>query len=177
MLESMKLSTLISEEQIAVRIREMGKDLTDKFRGKDVIAIAALKGSFMFYADLIREIDTDIICDFCTAASYHDGTQSSGEVRLTMDITRSIKDRHVVLIEDIVDTGLTMNFLRNHLMMRKPKSLTTVSMLLKPDALKEKCPLDMVGFKIANDFVVGYGLDYNGYFRHLPYIAQVANIN
>lgn len=177
MQDSMKLTTLISEEQISERIREMGRALTDRFKGKDLVAIATLKGSFMFYADLIREIDTDIICEFCAAASYHNGTQSSGEVRLTLDIGRSIKDKHVVLIEDIVDTGLTMNFLRQHLMTRQPKSLTTVSMLLKPDALKEKCPLDMVGFKIPNDFVVGYGLDYQGYFRHLPYIAQVGNIN
>ena len=176
-MESVKLTTLISEEQIRENVREMGRTLTDRFRGKDLIAIAALKGSFMFYADLIREIDTDIICEFCVASSYHDGTQSSGEVKLTMDISRSIKDRHVVIIEDIVDTGLTMNFLRNYFMARKPKSMTTVSLLLKPDALKEKCPLDMVGFKIPNDFVVGYGLDYQGYFRHFPYLAQVANIN
>jgi hypoxanthine phosphoribosyltransferase len=176
-MESVKLSTLISEDQIAERIADMGKTLTDKFRGKDLIAVAALKGSFMFYADLIREIETDIYCEFCACSSYHDGMQSSGEVKLTMDISRSVRDRHVVLIEDIVDTGLTMNFLRNYFLARKPKSLTTVSLLLKPDALKEKCPLDMVGFKIPNDFVVGYGLDYQGYFRHLPYIAQVANIN
>lgn len=177
MLEAMKLTTLISAEQIAARVREMGRALTDRFKGKDLVAVAALKGSFMFYADLIREIDTDIVCDFCAAASYHNGSQSSGEVRLTMDIGRSIKDKHVVLVEDIVDTGLTMNFLRQHLMTRAPKSLTTVSMLLKPDALKEECHLDMVGFKIPNDFVVGFGLDYQGYFRHLPYIAQIDNIN
>ncbi len=176
-MEHIKLTTLISEEQIAKRTREMGRALTDRFKGKDLIAVGALKGSFMFYADLIREIETDIYCEFCAAASYHNNMHSSGEVRLTMDISRSIRDRHVVLIEDIVDTGLTMNFLRQHFMLRKPKSLTTVAMLLKPDALKEKCPIDMVGFKIPNDFVVGYGLDYNGYFRHLPYVAQVANIN
>src|SRR6185437_12033099 len=148
-----------------------------RFKGKDLIAIATLKGSFMFYADLIREIETDILCEFCSAASYHSGAHSSGEVKLTMDIHCEIKDRHIVLIEDIVDTGLTMNFLRNHFLASKPKSLTTVTLLLKPDALKEKCPVDLVGFKIPNDFVVGYGLDYQGGFRHLPYIAQVANIN
>jgi hypoxanthine phosphoribosyltransferase len=176
-MESIKLSTLISEEQIAEKVSEMGKTLTDRFKGKDLIAVAALKGSFMFYADLIREIETDIYCEFCAASSYHDGMHSSGEVKLTMDIGRSVRDRHVILIEDIVDTGLTMNFLRHHILARKPKSLTTVTLLLKPDALKEKCPLDFVGFKIPNDFVVGYGLDYQGYFRHLPYVAQVANIN
>lgn len=176
-MEAIKLAPLISEEQISEKVKEMGRTLTDRFRGKDAIAIAALKGSFMFYADLIREIDTDIICEFCAASSYGSGMHSSGEVKLTMDLGRSIKDKHIVLIEDIVDTGLTMNFLRNYFAARKPKSITTVTMLLKPDALKEKCPLDMVGFEIPNDFVVGYGLDYQGYFRHLPYVAQVANIN
>lgn len=176
-MEDLKLSPLISEEQLAEKVKQMGRTLTDRFKGQDLVAIAALKGSFMFFADLIREIDTDIICEFCACSSYHNTMQSSGEVRLTMDIGRSIKNRHVVLIEDIVDTGLTMNFLRKYFLARKPKSLTTVAMLLKPDALKEECPLDMVGFKIPNDFVVGYGLDYQGYFRHLPYVAQVANIN
>jgi hypoxanthine phosphoribosyltransferase len=176
-MEDIKFSTLISEEKITARVREMGIELTEKFRGKDVVAIAALKGSFLFYADLIREIDTDIVCEFCSASSYHDGMKSSGEVKLGMDIGRSIRDRHVLLIEDIVDTGLTMNYLRNHFLARKPKSLTTATLLFKPDALKEKCPLDFIGFEIPNDFVVGYGLDYNGYFRHLPYVAQVANIN
>src|SRR5580658_7023860 len=104
--ESIKLSTLISEEQIRERVREMGRALTDRFKGKDLLAVAALKGSFIFYADLIREIETDIICDFCTASSYHDGTQSSGEVKLTMDVLRPLRDKHIVLIEDIVDTGL-----------------------------------------------------------------------
>ena len=146
-MESVKLTTLISEEQIRERVREMGRTLTDRFRGKDMIAIAALKGSFMFYADLIREIDTDIVCEFCAAASYHDGMQSSGEVKMTMDIGRSVKDRHVVLIEDIVDTGLTMNFLRQYFTSRKPKSLTTVSLLLKPDALKKSVRIDLVGLQ------------------------------
>ena len=176
-MDSIKLAPLISEDQISQKVKEIGKSLTDKFRGKDVIAIAALKGSFMFYADLIRQIDTDIVCEFCAASSYNDGMQSSGEVKLTMDLGRSIKDKHILLIEDIVDTGLTMNFLRKYFEARKPKSITAVTMLLKPDALKEKCPLDHVGFEIPNDFVVGYGLDYQGYFRHLPYVAQVANIN
>jgi hypoxanthine phosphoribosyltransferase len=130
----------------------------------------------MFYADLIRSIDTDLSCDFCGVTSYS-GATSSGEVKINLDLSRSIRDKHVVLVEDIVDTGLTMNFLRRHLQAHKPKSLMTVALLMKPDALKEECAVDLVGFKIPNDFVVGYGLDYQGYFRNLGYIAQVSNIN
>jgi hypoxanthine phosphoribosyltransferase len=141
------------------------------------VVVAVLKGSFLFYADLVRAIDTDLTCDFIGVSSYNDSMQSSGEVKINLDLSRSIRDRHVVLVEDIVDTGLTMNYLRRHLEAHKPKSLTTVSLLMKPDALKEECKVDLVGFKIPNDFVVGYGLDYQGYFRNLPYIAQVSNIN
>ena len=131
----------------------------------------------MFYADLIRSINTDLSCDFIAVSSYNDSMTSSGEVKVTMDLSRSIRERNVVIVEDIVDTGLTMNFLKRHMQSHKPKSITTCSLLLKPDALKEECKVDLVGFKIPNDFVVGYGLDYQGYYRNLPYIAQVSNLN
>jgi hypoxanthine phosphoribosyltransferase len=176
-MENLRLSPLISQDEIKTRVSKIGASITDKFKGKDLVAVGVLKGSFMFYADLIRAIDVDLTCDFCGVSSYTDGMQSSGEVKLTLDLSRSIRDRHVLLVEDIVDTGLTMNYLRRHLESHKPKSLVTASLLLKPDALKEKCDVDFVGFKIPNDFVVGNGLDYQGYFRNLPYIAQVSNIN
>lgn len=175
-MDSMRLSPLISEEEIQERVRKMGAAITDKFRGKDLTMVGVLKGSFMFYADLVRAVDTDLSCDFLGVSSYT-GSASSGEVKVTLDLSRSIRDRNVVIVEDIVDTGLTMNFLKRHLLSHKPKSLMTASLLLKPDALKEKCEVDLVGFKIPNDFVVGYGLDYQGYYRNLPYIAQVSNIN
>lgn len=176
-MEQLRLSPLISEEEIQERVRKMGSEITDKFRGKDLTVVGVLKGSFMFYADLIRAIDTDLTCDFCGVSSYADAMVSSGEVKVTMDLSKSIRDRNVIVVEDIVDTGLTMNFLKRHLSAHKPKTLITAALLLKPDALKEKCDVDMVGFKIPNDFVVGYGLDYQGYYRNLPYIAQVSNIN
>lgn len=175
-MEHLRLSPLISEEEIQERVRKIGAQITDKFRGKDLVMVGVLKGSFMFFADLIRAIDTDLSCDFCGVSSYS-GASSSGEVKVNLDLSRSIRDRHVVIVEDIVDTGLTMNFLRRHLANHKPKTLTTCALLMKPDALKEKCDVDLVGFKIPNDFVVGYGLDYQGYFRNLSYIAQVSNIN
>jgi hypoxanthine phosphoribosyltransferase len=175
-MDHLRLSPLISEEEISQRIEKIGATITDKYRGKDLVVVCVLKGSFMFFADLIRAIDTDLTCDFVGVSSYQ-GAQSSGEVKINLDLSRSIKDRHVVIVEDIVDTGLTMNYLKKHLLNHKPKSLMTATLLMKPDALKEKCDVDLVGFKIPNDFVVGFGLDYQGYFRNLPYIAQVSNIN
>lgn len=175
-MENLRLSPLISADEIKTRVKKLGEELTAKFRGKDLVVVGVLKGSFMFYADLIRGIDTDLTCDFCGVSSYTE-MQSSGEVKLTLDLSRSIRGRDVILVEDIVDTGLTMNFLRKHLLNHKPKSIVTASLLMKPDALKEECHVDYVGFKIPNDFVVGYGLDYQGLFRNLPYIAQVSNIN
>ncbi len=174
---SIKLTTFLTEKQIQEKVRSIGAALSDRFRGKDVVAVCVLKGSFMFYADLIREMDIDIACEFCGLSSYHGGLRSTGEVRLTLDLNSPVRDRHVILIEDIVDTGLTMNFLKAHVEARKPKSITTAALLLKPHALKVECPLDHVGFEIPNDFVVGYGLDYQGYYRNLPYVAQIQSIN
>lgn len=174
---NLKLSTYISEEQIQNKVKDLGKILTDKFKGQDVIAICVLKGSFVFYSDLIRNIDTDMACEFFGVSSYHGGTSSSGEVKVTLDLSSPVEGKHVLLVEDIVDTGLTMNYLKNSILARKPKSLTTVALLEKPDALKVPCEMDHVGFKIPNDFVVGYGLDYQGYYRNLPFIAQVQNFN
>ena len=172
----LKLSKLIDEEQLSKRIKDMGAELTEKYKGEEVIAICVLKGSFMFFADLIREIDLDVTCEFFGVSSYK-GASSSGEVRVTLDLNRTIEGKHILLVEDIVDTGLTMNYLKRTLESRRPKSLSTCSLLFKPDALKEECSIDMVGFEIKNHFVVGYGLDYEGYYRNLPYIAQAENLN
>ena len=173
--KNLELKTYITEERLQEKVAEIGKALSEKFKNKKVTAVCVLKGSFMFYSDLIRHINTDITCEFFGVSSY-DGTSSSGEVKVTLDLSTAIEGQHVILIEDIVDTGLTMNYLRKSIESRNPASLTTVSLLEKPEALKVPCKLDYVGFKIINEFVVGYGLDYNGYFRNLPYIAQVQNL-
>lgn len=173
----LKLSTLISEDRLKTKINELGKKISQQFKNEPLVAVCVLKGSFVFYADLIRQIETDIQCEFFGVSSYHDSMKSSGEVKLTLDLSKPIEGKHILLIEDIVDTGLTMNYLIRTLEARKPKSLTTASLLLKPDALKVKCKVDYVGFEISNEFVVGYGLDYQGYYRNLPYIAQVENMN
>lgn len=174
---NLKLSTYIKEADIQEKVKEMGETISKKFKGEEVVAVCVLKGSFMFYSDLIRHISTDITCEFFGVSSYHGGTTSSGEVKVTLDLASPVEGKHVVLVEDIVDTGLTMNYLKTAIMSRKPKSLTTVALLEKPEALKVKCEIDLVGFKIPNDFVVGYGLDYQGFYRNLPYIAQVQNFN
>lgn len=172
---NLTLKPYITEEKLQAKVKELGATLTKKFKGEKIVAVCVLKGSFMFYSDLIRNMETDITCEFFGVASYHGGTSSSGEVKVTLDLASPVEGMHVILVEDIVDTGLTMNYLKNAIMSRKPKSLTTIALLEKPEALKVKCDLDYVGFKIPNDFVVGYGLDYQGYYRNLPYIAQVQN--
>lgn len=164
----------ISEEQLQQKVTEIGDKLTKQFKNKNVVAVCVLKGSFMFYSDLIRAINADITCEFFGVSSYH-GATSSGEVKVTLDLANPVEGKHVLLVEDIVDTGLTMNYLMNAINARQPASLTTVALLEKPEALKVPCKLDHVGFKITNEFVVGYGLDYQGYYRNLPFIGQVQN--
>jgi hypoxanthine phosphoribosyltransferase len=173
----LKLSTYISEEQIQTKVKELGSLLSKKFKNQELVAVCVLKGSFVFYSDLIRNIDVDVACEFFGVSSYDGGTSSSGEVKVTLDLSSPIEGKDVLLVEDIVDTGLTMNYLKSALLSRKPKTLTTIALLEKPDALKVPCEIDHVGFKIPNDFVVGYGLDYQGFYRNLPYIAQVQNFN
>jgi hypoxanthine phosphoribosyltransferase len=172
---SLNIKSYISEEKIQEKVKEIGEKLTAKFKGEKVVAVCVLKGSFLFYSDLIRQINTDITCEFFGVSSYHGGTNSSGEVKVTLDLSSAVEGMHVILVEDIVDTGLTMNYLRKSIESRKPASVTTVTLLEKPEALKVPCKLDYVGFQITNEFVVGYGLDYQGYYRNLPYIAQVQN--
>ena len=176
-MNNLKLSTYIKEEDIQKKVKELGQALNKKFNGKDLVAVCVLKGSFVFFSDLIRNIETDVQCEFFGVSSYHGGLTSSGEVKVTLDLANPIEGKDVILVEDIVDTGLTMNYLKSALLSRKPKSLVTVTLLEKPDALKVPCEVDYVGFKIPNDFVVGYGLDYQGLYRNLPYIAQVQSLN
>lgn len=174
-----KISNMISDIEIQKRVIEIGQSITEKFK-KDtspMVVISVLKGSFIFYSDLIRHIDLDFGCEFLGVASYHSNTKSSGEVKMTLDLATPIEGKNVIIVEDIVDTGLTMQYLQNYLKARHPKSITTVTLLHKPEAVQVKCPLDHVGFNITNEFVVGYGLDYQGYFRNLPFIGKIENLN
>jgi hypoxanthine phosphoribosyltransferase len=174
-----KISNMISEPEIQKRVVEIGKEITEKFKNDPapLVVISVLKGSFVFYSDLIRHIGLDFGCEFLGVASYHNSTKSSGEVKVTLDLAAPIEGKNVVVVEDIVDTGLTMQYLQNYLKSRNPKSITTATLLHKPEATQVKCSLDYIGFKISNEFVVGYGLDYQGYFRNLPYIGKIENLN
>jgi len=167
------LEQMISEEEIHARVKELGQEITRRYQDKTPILIAVLNGSFIFVADLIREMDIECEVDFIKLSSYMNETRSSGTVRLVKDISCNITDRDVIVIEDIVDSGLTVRFLKNRMEGSGPASVAFVTLLHKPDASKLDFELDYVGFQIPNKFVVGYGLDLDQKFRKLPAIYTV----
>lgn len=170
------IEVLISEEEIAQRVRELGAEITKDFAGESIHVIGVLKGCYIFLADLVRHIDLKVSCDFLSVSSYGASTKSSGVVRMIRDLSEPIEGRHVVLVEDIVDTGLTMNYLLDNIKARKPKSVSVCSLLHKPTGGEVDVPVDYTGFVIPNKFVIGYGLDYIEFYRNLPYIGYVPQI-
>lgn len=166
---------LIPEIKIRQRIQDIATEIAFDYRGKELTVICVLKGSFIFFADLIRQIDLPMQCEFMGVSSYGSKTVSSGEVKLTLDMTEPLNGKHVIIVEDIVDTGLTMQYLVNSLKARRPASLKICSLLVKPDANKTDVEVDYIGFKLGNEFVVGYGLDHAGRHRQLPYIGVIEN--
>lgn len=162
---------LISEEEIALRIEALGKAITRDFENQEVIVICVLKGAFMFCSDLMKKINLPLKLEFISLSSYGDATQSSGSVRLEMDITANIEGKNVLIVEDIVDSGLTIKTLMEIMSVRKPKAVKLASLLFKPSKLKHKVNIDYLGFEIEDKFVIGYGLDYAGRYRELPYIG------
>lgn len=163
---------LLTEEQIKTRIAELGKELTADYAGKDPIIVGVLKGVVVFYADMIREIKTHCEMDFMWISSYA-GTNSTGKMEVKRDIASDIKGRHVLILEDIYDTGNSLDFTYRHLLTREPASLKICTLLDKPERRRPGITLkpDYVGFTIPNAFVVGYGLDYNEHYRNLPYVG------
>ena len=167
----MKYRTLLSAEQIEARWAEMGAEISADYEGKDVLLIAVLKGAFMSLADLSRHITIPVDMDFMAVSSYGDATKTSGVVRILKDLDREITGRHVLIVEDIVDSGLTLSYLLRNLKVRGPASLEIATLLLKPGLQKVDLDLRYVGFEIPPDFVIGYGLDYFGQYRNLPFVA------
>jgi hypoxanthine phosphoribosyltransferase len=167
-----KMTTLISDKEIQKRIKEMAAEISEKFKDEIPILIGVLNGSFIFISDLMRKLDIDCEMDFIKMSSYA-GKESVGTVTLLKDISANITDRHVIVVEDIIDSGLTIKFLRDRLQGANPKSVTIVTLLLKPDIANLDFEVDYVGFKIPPEFVVGYGLDYNQKLRHLPEIYRL----
>jgi hypoxanthine phosphoribosyltransferase len=166
-----RIRTLIDEATIAARVREMGKQITEKHAGHEIVLVPVLKGSFLFAADLARAIDLPLSIDFFGCRSYGDGTESSGIVQITYDLTKPIEGKHVIVVEDIVDTGLTMTYLLENLGTRRPASLELCSLLHKPARTRVPVQIDYLGFTIEDVFVIGYGLDYGEKYRNLPYLG------
>ena len=169
-----QLSVILTADQIQQRVRELARDISRDYEGTaDLHLICVLKGAFLFLGDLIRNMERPVTIDFMALSSYAKGTTSSGEVRLLKDLDYGLEGRNVVIVEDIVDTGLTLSYLQGILRARSPHSLRTACLLSKPSRREVKVPIDYVGFTIEDRFVVGYGLDCAEQYRNLPYIGVV----
>jgi len=174
-IQNKPIRELISAEDIAARVAELGAEITRDYRsdGENLVLLSVLKGSFMFLADLCRHIDLPHSIDFIGIASYGDETVSSGIVQITADVTKPIEGKHVVVVEDIIDTGHTAHYLLDNLATRKPASVKLCSLLHKPDRGVREVEIDYLGFTIPDKFVIGYGLDYAQRFRNLSFIGYV----
>ena len=161
---------LISEEEIQKKVAEMGRKISEDFRDKDPLFVGVLKGCFIFMADLMRYVDIRCSMDFMAVSSYS-GTSSTGAVKINKDLSEDIEGRHVIIVEDILDSGVTLNYLKNFLMVRNPASISIATLMDKPARRKADVYADYSCFEIPDAFVVGYGLDYNERYRNLPYIG------
>ena len=162
---------LFSEEQLKTRIAELGAQITEDFRDKDPIFVGVLKGCFMFMADLLRSVDIYCTMDFMAVSSYGDGTTTTGAVKINKDLSRDIAGRHVIIVEDILDSGVTLAYLKRYLGVRNPAGISIVTLLDKPARRRADVQADYAGFEVEDAFVVGYGLDYAEEYRNLPYIG------
>ncbi len=168
---------IVTQEAMRARIRELGRQITADYAQKDLIMIGILKGAYAFYADLARAIDLPLKVDFLVVSSYAGKARSSGKIKVLTELTEDIAGRDVLLVEDIVDSGCTVQHLRTALGERKPKSIKVCALLNKPDRRQVEVVVDYVGFNIPNKFVVGYGLDYQQKYRNLPYLAVLGKVD
>lgn len=164
-------TTLITEEQIRLRAKEIGEQITTEFKGQEVLFIGILKGAVLWLADVVKNVALDTKLDFMAVSSYGAETRTSGVVRIVKDLDSSIEDKNVIIVEDIVDSGITLNYLKGYLNGRKPKNLKICTLLDKPAGRRIEIQADYVGFEVEDKFIVGYGLDYNQKYRNLPYIS------
>jgi len=169
-----KFVTLLSEETIQSRIKELGEQITLDYNGKLPIFIGVLNGSFLFLADLVRQVNIHHEIDFFKLSSYGDEKISSGAVKLIKELNADISERHIIIVEDIVDTGLSIKYINDMLKKYNPASVKVATLLVKPDSLKYKTKIDYIGFEIPNEFVIGYGLDYAQKFRNLKSIYALS---
>ena len=168
------VKVLFTEEQIAQRITELAAEIARDYEGKDLLLVGVLKGAVMVMADLSRALDRHVTMDWMAVSSYGSGTKSSGVVRILKDLDTDIHDRHVLIVDEIIDTGLTLSWLASNLSSRNPASVEVATLLRKPEALSMPIAVKYVGWDIPNEFVVGYGLDYNERYRNMRSVATLA---
>jgi len=161
---------LLNTGQIQTKVKELAKRISRDYSDKELLAVGILKGAFMFFSDIVRAIEVPLVLDFVVASSYIK-TSTTGQVKIYYDIREDMSDKHVLLIDDIVDTGITLNHIRERVLAKCPKSVKICTFLDKRERREVDIPIDYVGFEIPNEYVVGYGLDYDNKFRNLPYIS------
>lgn len=167
---------LLSEEQIQTRVGELAAQISNDYQGKEILLVGVLKGAFVFCADLLRRLTVPVQVDFMAVSSYGASTESSGVLRILKDLDASVTGRHVLLVEDIVDTGLTLRYLREYLERQDPASLKICTLLDKPARRQTPVQVEYVGFEIPDAFIVGYGIDYAQRYRSLPYIGIIGDV-
>lgn len=167
------IETLISEEEITRRIKEIGQQISNDYKGKEILLLCVLKGGVMFMTELSKHISIPLKMDFMSVSSYGNEVVSTGVVKILKDLDEPINDKHIIIVEDIIDSGQTLSYLKQLLEGRDPKSIKICTLLDKPQTRKVEVNIDYVGFRIPDEFVVGYGLDYQQKYRNLPYIAKV----
>jgi hypoxanthine phosphoribosyltransferase len=165
------LRPFISARRLQARVRVLGRRIRADYRGRNLVLVGILKGSFIFMADLARSIDLPLTCDFMRVSSYGSGTGSSGRIRMEFDLSHPVRGKDVLLVEDIVDTGWTLDHVLRQLRRKKPSSLKLAALLHKPARTRVQVPIEYLGFTIPDRFVVGYGLDFDGRYRNLPHLA------
>ncbi len=173
MAQEMKGKILITQEQILKRAEELGKQITEDYKGEELVLVGTLRGAVPWMADIMKQIDLDLEIDFVSASSYGSGTVSCGEVKIKKDIELEIKGKHVLIIEDIIDTGNTLRALKDYFFLKKPKSVKICTLLDKPSRRQAEVYGDYIGFSVEDLFVIGYGLDYDQKYRNLPYISYL----
>ncbi|MCJ8342826.1 MAG: hypoxanthine phosphoribosyltransferase [Cetobacterium sp.] len=168
------VDVMISQEEIQKRIKELAREIEKDYEGKELICLGLLKGSIMFMADLLKEVNLPLAMDFMKVSSYHGGTDSTGVVKILKDVDLDITGKNILIIEDIIDTGLTLQYVKNFLGSKKPNEIKVCSLLDKPSRRKVEMVGEYIGFEIPDEFVLGYGLDYDEYYRNLPFVGKVS---
>lgn len=172
-IEAMEQSLEFSKEEIATRVKELGEQITKDYEGKNLLIVPLLKGAFIFASDLIREINLKLAIDFMTTSSYENAFENLGTVKIMKDLEKDVREYDVLIVDDIVDSAITLKTISEYLLKKNPKSLKTCTFLDKPERRQVEFSPDYCGFEVENNFIVGYGLDYGDFYRNVPYIFSV----